>query len=140
MLLMRNRETRTESGEIMKTNGKKVVLYIEDDPDYREAIRAMVEAGGYVVVEAMTAEEGLLRYKETKPDLVIVDLMMEEVDAGVGFVKEIRALRQDVPVFLLSSVGESLLMNKDYRDLGLSSVLQKPVSSETLLSMIRSRL
>lgn len=137
---MRNRETRTESGEIMKTNGKKVVLYIEDDPDYREAIRAMVEAGGYVVVEAMTAEEGLLRYKETKPDLVIVDLMMEEVDAGVGFVKEIRALRQDVPVFLLSSVGESLLMNKDYRDLGLSSVLQKPVSSETLLSMIRSRL
>lgn len=124
----------------MKTNGKKVVLYVEDDPDYREAIRAMVEAGGYAVVEASTAEEGLIRYEETRPDLVIVDLMMEEVDAGVGFVKELRALGQDVPVFLLSSVGESLLMNKDYRDLGLSSVLQKPVSSETLLSMIRSRL
>ena len=137
---MRNRETRTESGEIMKTNGKKVVLYIEDDPDYREAIRAMVEAGGYTVVEACSAEEGLKRYKETHPDLVIVDLMMEEVDAGFGFVKEMRALEQDLPVFLLSSVGESLLMNKDYRDLGLSSVLQKPVSSETLLSMNRSRL
>jgi len=124
----------------MKTNGKKVVLYVEDDPDYREAIRAMVEAGGYAVVEASTAEEGLIRYEETRPDLVIVDLMMEEVDAGVGFVKELRARGQVVPVFLLSSVGESLLMNKDYRDLGLSSVLQKPVSSETLLSMIRSRL
>jgi len=123
-----------------KNSENKVILYVEDDPDYRQAVRAMIEDGGYTVVEAETAEEGLRRYRETHPDLLLVDLMMEEVDAGTNLIKELRAIGQEVPVLLLSSVGDSLAANKDYHELGLSGVLQKPVTRETLLSIIRSRI
>ncbi len=122
------------------TNGKPLILYVEDDPDYREAVRMMIEAGGYEVIEADSAEAGLHCYRTHHPDLVIVDLMMEEVDAGTNLVKELRALGQEVPVFLLSSVADSLMMQKDGRDFGLAGVLQKPIKSETLLSILRSRL
>lgn len=132
--------TQHNNNDEKRGNGKKVILYVEDDPDYREAVRAMIEDGGYTVIEAETAEEGLRKYRETHPDLLLVDLMMEEVDAGTNLVKELRAIGQEVPILLLSSVGDSLAANKDYHELGLSGVLQKPVSRETLLSVISSRL
>ena len=77
---------------------------------------------------AESAEDGLLRYKEVTPDLVIVDLMMEEVDAGTNFVKDVRALGNPPPIYMLSSVGDNLNLSTDYSALGLSGVLQKPVN------------
>lgn len=124
----------------MSDNGKRVILYVEDDPDFREAIRVMIESGGYTVVEAASAEEGFEKFRETDPDLVIVDLMMEEIDAGTNLVREIRASGRDVPVYLLSSVSETLSMNQDYTELGLAGIFQKPVSQSILLSVIKSKI
>ncbi len=124
----------------MTTNGKPVILYVEDDPDYREAVRMMIEAGGYDVIEAESAEEGLEVYHAHHPDLVIVDLMMEEVDAGTNLVRDLRSIGQEVPVYLLSSVADSLMLQRDCRDFGLAGVFQKPIKSETLLSILKSRL
>ena len=73
-------------------DGKYVILYVDDDPDFLAAMRVIVEANGYIMAEANTAEEGLKVYRDLQPDLVIVDLMMEEVDAGVNLVKDLRAL------------------------------------------------
>ena len=78
----------------------------------------MLEAEGFEFVGAGSAEEGLLAYKKAAPDLVIVDLMMEEVDAGTGFAKELQLLGNDAPVFLLSSVGDNLSLTTDYRGPG----------------------
>ncbi len=124
----------------MTTNGKHVILYVEDDPDYREAVRMMLEAGGYRVVEAATAEEGLQSYHRHHPDLVLVDLMMEEIDAGTNLVKDLRRAGEDIPVYLLSSVADSLMLQKDYGELGLAGVFQKPIKSATLLSVLKARL
>ena len=51
-------------------DGKHVILYVEDDPDFRDAMRQILEANGYVMVEAASAEDGLRTFKEAKPDLV----------------------------------------------------------------------
>jgi DNA-binding response OmpR family regulator len=118
----------------------KTILYIDDDRDYLDAVRAIIESGGYEMVEAQTAEEGLKVYRETNPDFVIVDLMMEEVDAGTTFVKELCALGNEVPVYMLSSVGESLMQTTPYVELGLTGVFQKPIVAEHLLAVIRDRL
>ncbi|NOG53785.1 MAG: response regulator [Planctomycetes bacterium] len=124
----------------MAENGKHVILYVDDDADYREALRAILEAEGYSMIEAPTAEDGLATFRESRPDLVIVDLMMEEIDAGTHFVKELRALGSAVPVYMLSSVGDSLTMSTDYASLGLSGVFQKPINRDHLMSVLKSRL
>lgn len=122
-----------------ESKGRKI-LYVEDDPDYREAVRAILQSAGYEVVEADSAEEGLAAFREAAPDAAVVDLMMEEVDAGMSLVKELRAAGASIPVFLLSSVGDALAMEKATDELGVAAVLQKPIRGETLLGILRSHL
>jgi CheY-like chemotaxis protein len=117
-----------------------VILAIDDDPDVLNGLRIILEAGGMQMVEAYSAEEGLKKYKESQPDFILVDLMMEEVDAGLNFVKEIRLLNNKAPIYMLSSVGDSLTQNADYAELGLSGVLQKPVNNKALLKIIQSNI
>ncbi|OGP56606.1 MAG: hypothetical protein A2V67_11630, partial [Deltaproteobacteria bacterium RBG_13_61_14] len=111
---------------------KHVILCVDDDQDTLDILRIALESGGHKVVEAMTAEDGLKKYKAEKPDLMIVDLMMEEVDAGTRFVTSLKALGNVAPVFMLSSVGDSLSRHVDYSDLGLAGVFQKPIDPHTL--------
>ena len=124
----------------MTQTGKRRILYVEDDPDYREAVRAILEAAGYEVVEAVSAEEGLAAFRESAPDAALVDLMMEEVDAGMTLTKELRAAGASIPVFLLSSVGDALSMERAAEELGVAAILQKPIRAETLVGILRSRL
>jgi DNA-binding response OmpR family regulator len=123
----------------MTTESARTVLCVEDDPDYREAVRAILEAGGFDVVEAASAEEAIQLFREVRPDIALVDMMMEEVDAGVNLVKELRAAGEEIPVFLLTSLGDALVMTKDWTDLGLAGVLQKPVRADTLLALLRAK-
>lgn len=121
-------------------DGKHVILCIDDDPDILECLRIVLESNDYAMVDAGTAEEGLRVYKESQPDLVIVDLMMEEVDAGTNFVKEIKALGNTVPVYMLSSTGDNLAMTADTSQLGLSGVFQKPIDNNMLLQILKAKL
>jgi CheY-like chemotaxis protein len=121
-------------------DGKHVILYVEDDQDFLDGMKLVLESNGYAFVPANSGEEGIRRYKDVQPDLVIVDLMMEEVDAGTSFVKELKAMGSKVPIYMVSSVGDALTLSTDYRELGLAGVLQKPVNPSTLLSLLRSKL
>jgi len=122
------------------SDNKPVILCLDDDPDILSFLQIILEAEGYAFHGADSAEEGLKIYQEVQPDLMIVDLMMEEVDAGTGFVKEILLLGNTAPVFMLSSVGDNLSMNVDYTALGLAGVFQKPLAKEFLLSVLKSKL
>lgn len=121
-------------------DGKFVILVVDDDPDIRFTLQVVLEKNGYKYVEASSCEEGLQVYKQTKPDLIIVDLMMEEVDAGTNFVKELRALGNKAPIYMLSSVGDSLNLSTDFSELGLSGVFQKPINNTVLLSILKTKL
>ena len=121
-------------------DGKYEILCIDDDPDVLLALHTVLEGAGYAVAEAETAEEGLKIFKAAQPDLVIVDLMMEEVDAGKNFVRELKILHADVPVYMLSSLGDSLAQNVAYTDLGLVGIFQKPIDPNTLLATLKTKL
>ncbi len=121
-------------------DGKNVILAIDDDEDVLYSLRMILENNGYEMVEAYSAEEGLKKYKAHSPDLVIVDLMMESVDAGKNFVKELKLLENKSPIYMLSSVGDALASNIDYNELGLDGVFQKPIETNTLLSVLKQKL
>ena len=119
---------------------RPVILIVDDDPDILDTFRLILEKHNYVMVGAETAEDGLREYKKKEPDLIIVDLMMEEVDSGTGFVRDLQALGNQAPVYMLSSIGDSLHASTDYVELGLSGIFQKPINSETLLTTLRMKL
>lgn len=121
-------------------DGKHVVLYVDDDQDFLDAVRVVLEANGYEMIEAGSAEEGLKTFRQSDPDFVIVDLMMEEVDAGTSLVKNLKAEGCQAPVYMLSSVGDAMNLNINPSELGLEGVLQKPVQPNTLLSILQAKL
>ena len=121
-------------------DGKYVIMTIDDDPDFLAAIRLVLEAGGYIISEAKSAEEGLKAYKTVQPDLILVDLMMEEIDSGTSFIKELRLLGNKAPVFLMSAAGDEMTGNIDYTQLGFAGVFQKPVQNDRLLNVIKAKL
>jgi DNA-binding response OmpR family regulator len=121
-------------------DGKHVILYVEDDRDFLDSVRTVLEANGYVVIGAASGDEGLRAYRRSEPDLVIVDLMMEEVDAGADLVKELKAAGCTAPIYMLSSVGDELSQSADTAALGLDGVLQKPLDFDALLAILKAKL
>ncbi len=121
-------------------DGKHVILCVDDDSDMLLALRMVLESAGYVVAEAGTGEEALKVFARTSPDLLIVDLMMEEVDAGTTLVTELKAKGCTAPMYMLSSVGDGLAQSIDYNALGLSGVFQKPLDNAVLLSTVAKKL
>ncbi len=121
-------------------NGKFVILCVDDDQDLLDALKLVLEKNGYAMVAARSGEEGLRKYKESNPDLIIIDLMMEEVDAGTALVRELKAEGNTKPVYMLSSVGDNLNVTIDYAELGLAGVFQKPINNQQLLTVLKTKL
>lgn len=121
-------------------DGKHVILCVDDDPDVLSFLEIVLEAEGYEFAGAASAEEGLEIYKKVHPDLLIVDLMMEEVDAGTNFARDLRLLDNEAPIYMLSSIGDNLNITADHTALGLAGVFQKPLSKETLLAVLKAAL
>ena len=121
-------------------DGKHVILCIDDDPDILESMRVILTANGYIFEAAASGEEGVKAYRQCAPDLIIVDLMMEEIDAGTSFVTQLRALGNQAPIYLLSSTGDALQQTTSHSELGLSGVFQKPLDSGTLLALLEEKL
>ena len=85
----------------------ETILIIEDDKFLRELIAQKLIKEGYEISEAVDGEEGLKKIKEEKPDLVLLDLILPEID---GFevltrIKEDPALSL-IPVIILSNLGQ----------------------------------
>ena len=121
-------------------DGKHVILCVDDDPDFRESLRIILELNNYIVEEAATAEEALRHMDAAKPDLILLDLMMEEIDSGTNFVKELKLRGHKPPIFMLSSVGDAFSGITSYSDLGLDGMLQKPIQPAKLLNMLKEKL
>jgi two-component system response regulator MtrA len=122
-------------------NSKALILCVDDDQDLLDSMRIILEGHGYAVETATTALEGIHLFKTAHPDLILVDLMMEEVDSGVTLVRDLKALGVKLPpIYMLSSVGDGLNLNVDFSELGLTGVLQKPINPDSLAKTIAAQL
>ncbi len=119
---------------------KKTILIIDDDPDIRSSIRIVLESAGFSVGEAATGEEGLRITERITPDAIIVDLMMESVDAGSKLSQTLKDQGFEGPIYLLSSAGDSVRFNLDARSLGLAGIFQKPVDHAVLVNTLQTKL
>ncbi|MBC7363685.1 MAG: response regulator [Candidatus Aminicenantes bacterium] len=115
---------------------KTKVLVIDDDPAICVSVKAILEASGYEVYTALSGKEGLELFRQVKPDLVLCDMMMEDIDAGAKVAGVIKKERPELPVFLLSTIGEATARTIGLDELGFNGVFQKPVNFDLLLSVL----
>jgi len=115
---------------------KTKVLVIDDDPAICVSVKAILEASGYEVFTALSGQDGLELFRQVKPDLVLCDMMMEDIDAGAKVAGVIKKERPELPVFLLSTIGEATARTIGLDELGFNGVFQKPVNFDLLLSVL----
>lgn len=114
-----------------------VILVIDDEAQIRRMLRLSLEAHGFTVKEATTAQEGLQQTALARPDLVILDLNLPD-KGGLETLKDIRSWSR-TPVIVLS-VRNSEQDKIELLDSGADDYLSKPFSMGELLARIRAAL
>lgn len=84
---------------------KKTILLVDDDMDYLFQVKLQVESFGFNVITAESQAEGEEIINETKPDLAIIDLMMENQDSGFILCYRMKKKYPDVPIIIATAVS-----------------------------------
>ncbi len=115
---------------------KKKVLIIDDDMDFREMAKVVLESADYEVLEAADGAGGLEKVKNEDVDFILLDVMMEEVDTGCKVADEVAKLNVEIPVVILSSFADAAKQTFDTTAIPVKEYLQKPLKSEELLTVV----
>ena len=128
----------------------KRILLVDDDPDLRLSLRLPLQSVGYEIYEAASYAEGQTTIKKVKPDLIILDVMMDTATAGFQFAlsihnpdpsSEFKDFRQ-TPIIMLTAIHSTteLRFSPDQDYLPVQTFLEKPVDTKVLLETVRKLL
>ncbi len=112
------------------------LLVVDDAPHVLKALRDTLEAHGYEVHEAVNGEEAVTRYREVRPDVVLMDILMPKMD-GVSATRNIIDYDPDAKIIAVTAVGKRGL-EKECIEAGASGFVMKPFKTKELLNIIDS--
>jgi DNA-binding response OmpR family regulator len=115
----------------------KKVLVVDDDPDIQLSCRIVLEQAGYTVVSAMNSVDGRRMVDGERPDIVLLDVMMEAADSGLLMARWMAAHHQETPVMVLSSIADAAGQVFDTSTLPVADLVNKPVRGDDLLAGIK---
>jgi len=113
------------------------ILIVDDDPDFVETTRLVLESAGYEVLSAANGAEGLRQVTANQPDLVILDVIMASVLDGLNLSRQMadNPLLHDIPILMVTSIA-----NTDYAALfptdeyiHIDGFVSKPIAPKDLL-------
>jgi CheY-like chemotaxis protein len=125
-----------------------LILIVDDDYDFLEINRMILEKAGYRVVCASEPKQALALMEQEKPDLVITDLMMTNVDAGFSLSGAIKSDERyaHIPVIISTSVSSALGLDfrprtdEDMKAMQVDAYFDKPLQAPALLEKVRELL
>ena len=106
------------------------ILYVEDEAETRREMEKFLKRKFSRVILAASGREGLDKYAQYKPDLIIADLIMEDM-SGIEMVERIRGMGADCPVMIVSALEDTRSILRTV-DLGIVKYVIKPVNTEDL--------
>jgi CheY-like chemotaxis protein len=128
------------------------ILVIDDDPDAVELMRIALEANGYDVSSASNGTEGLKAVKAIRPDLIILDVMMDTTTEGFQVSYQLRSHDPNseyrefstIPIIMLTGISQKMQMTfsvqRDGDYLAVDEFLEKPIQIDPLIETIRKLL
>ena len=113
------------------------IAIIDDDPDILDASGLVLMSKGYDVVTAANPEDGYKIVKEYSPDLIILDVMMNEPDDGFFLAQKFRREKISTPIIMYTSISKSFGMDYGINELvPVDEFVEKPISSEQLIEKV----
>jgi CheY-like chemotaxis protein len=129
---------------------KAKILLVDDDPDLIEAMRMVLEGAGYDCVQALSGTRALELLPREKPDLIMLDVMMDDMTEGFHVAYKIRKPEVglepfvDIPIIMLTAIGQRTGMKfdrlTDGEYLPVDEFLEKPVQPSVLVEKVRGLL
>ncbi len=122
---------------------KKKILLVDDDVDFAEATKLILESKSYDVFIAHDGQEGLKKVQTEQPDLIILDVMMPEMD-GYEVCSKIKAdpACSHIPILLLTAVGDAMPSSKYTKEMGMKTeaddYIPKPVEPLELVVRVEN--
>jgi CheY-like chemotaxis protein len=119
------------------TKGKKeqIILLADDDKIILELFSDLLSSYNYTVITAENGKKALEKFKAKKPDLIIMDKTMPDID-GLKCIEEIRKTQKDIPIILTTGSAEPI--ETDFPKLNITKKIKKPFNFEEILSIIQS--
>lgn len=126
------------------------ILIIDDDADMVLAVRLTLEGAGHEVIEASSGTEGLEKIRSEKPDLIVLDVMMDTTTEGFQLALKLRspdprseyAAFKDIPVLMLTAIHTTapvrVAPDADY--LPVDAFVDKPIDPDDLLKKVEELL
>jgi CheY-like chemotaxis protein len=121
------------------------ILIIDDDPDIVEAMKIVLESRKHEVVIAENGENGLKKLKTNKPDIIILDVMMETGDKGFEVARIIKkeAPYKNIPILMLTAIKEKTGLDfrreaGDENWLPVDGYMDKPLKPEELIRKVET--
>jgi len=114
----------------------KTVLIVDDSAVMRRMMRDVVTTNGYLVIgEAKNGKLGVEKFKELKPDIVTMDVTMDEMN-GIDALRQIKKNDPMAKVVMVSSMGQSIIV-KEALLLGARGFILKPFDKQQILDAFR---
>ena len=118
-----------------RTKRRRRVLAIDDEPAMTEWLRMVIEADGYDVRTALIATRGEEIFKQWRPDVVVTDLMLPDLD-GIALLRRLKEIDPTPEIIIIGGQG-TLARAAEAGQAGAFFFLEKPVTQDGLLDMIR---
>ncbi len=113
------------------------IAIIDDDPDILDVSKIVLTSKGHIVFTAQNPDDGYNLIKDQKPDLIILDVMMNEPDDGFFLAQKLRKEKIDTPVILYTSVSKALGFGFGKSDIvPVDEFIEKPISPDELLEKV----
>ena len=117
------------------------VLIVDDDPDFCEITSIILKKEGYEIESAASGDEALTKMRVSRPDILLLDVMMSTVLDGVNvsFAMSEDPALQDIPIVMISSIPDSPNADQFPTDeyVPISAWITKPINPESLLETVK---
>lgn len=118
-----------------------LIAVIDDDPDILETTELILTANGYTVIIANNPDKGYDLVMEKSPDLIILDVMMDEPDDGFFLAQKFRRENLTTPILMYTSISKAVGMEFGAGDMvPVNEFVEKPISPEELLIKVKNLL
>lgn len=118
-----------------------LIALIDDDPDIIDASSLVLKSKGYEIVSAANPEDGYKIVIDCKPDLIILDVMMDEPDDGFFLAQKFRRDGITIPIIMYTSISKAIGFEYGSGEMvPVNDFVEKPISPEQLVQKVESLL
>ncbi len=118
------------------------ILIVDDDPDITFATGLFLKKAQHEVLTASNRADGMKAIDDENPDLIILDVMMEQADDGIAMAQELRRQGCEIPILMLTSVGKvtGFTYDEDQEMVPVNAFFEKPIQPDLLVQKVNELL